>query len=242
VSAFRVGVVAFVVGALGVVGILVTPSWFPTDAAVQATRQDELYLALMILSSFIMAIVTVFIIYSVWKFRARPGDEDRDGDPIHGDTKLEIAWTIIPTILVVGFALAAGIVLVKNEERPNNRLIVKVTGQQFAWTFTYPNGRTGHMLVLPVDKPTQFNITSKPTDVIHSFYVPEFRVKSDAVPGIITHTYATPTKIGTFKLICTELCGIGHSQMRATVQVVSQSDYQSYIDSLPEPATQGGGA
>jgi cytochrome c oxidase subunit 2 len=234
--------VAFVVGALGVVGILVTPSWFPVDAAQQATRQDDLYLALMILSSFIMAIVVVFVLYSVWKFRVRPGDEDRDGDPIHGNTNLEILWTIIPTIIVVAFAFAAGIVLVKNEERPAGRLVVKVTGQQFAWSFTYPNGRTGHKLVLPVDKPTQFNITSKPTDVIHSFYVPEFRVKSDAVPGLVTHTYATPTRIGTYKLICTELCGIGHSQMRSIVEVVSQSDYEDYIDSLPEPATQGGGA
>lgn len=241
-SAFKVGIVSLVVGAIGSVLIWVTPSWFPTDAAVQAERQDHLYLALMILSSFIMAIVTVFLIVSVWKFRARPGDEDRDGDPIHGDTKLEIAWTLIPTVIVVAFAFAAGIVLVKNEERPAGRLIVKVTAQQFAWTFTYPNGGTAHELVLPIDKPTQFDITSRPTDVIHSFYVPEFRVKSDAVPGLITHTYATPTKTGTFRLICTELCGIGHSQMRSIVRVVSQEEYDIYVKSLPKEPQQQGGA
>jgi len=105
VSAFKVGIVSLVVGAIGSVLIWVTPSWFPTDAAVQAERQDHLYLALMILSSFIMAIVTVFLVVSIWKFRARPGDEDRDGDPIHGDTKLEIAWTLIPTVIVVAFGV-----------------------------------------------------------------------------------------------------------------------------------------
>jgi cytochrome c oxidase subunit II len=240
VSAFKVGIVALVVGAIGSVLIWVTPSWFPTDAAVQAERQDHLYLALMIMSSFIMAIVCVFLIVSVWKFRVRPGDEDRDGDPVHGDTKLEIIWTVLPTIIVIAFAFAAGIVLVKNEEKHANQLVVKVTAQQFVWSFTYPNGRTGHELVLPINRPTQFDITSRPTDVIHSFYVPEFRVKSDAVPGIITHTYATPTKTGRFRLICTELCGIGHSQMRAIVRVVSQSDYDSYVKSLPQATQQGG--
>ena len=115
-------------GAIGSVAILSLLRWFPVEAAVQAERQDHLYLALMIMSSFIMAIVTVFLVYSVWKFRARPGDEDRDGDPIHGNTKLEIAWTVIPTVIVVAFAVAAGMVLVKNEERPAGRLIVKVTG------------------------------------------------------------------------------------------------------------------
>jgi len=235
VSALKVGIVAVVVGAIGVVALLVTPSWFPEDAAQQATRQDDLYLALMIMSSFIMAIVTVFLVYSVWRFRARPGDEDRDGEPIHGHTNLEIGWTLLPTVIVVAFAIAGGVVLVKNEERPANRLIVKVTGRQFAWSFTYPNGRTGTTLVLPVNKPTQFDITSMESDVIHSFYVPQFRVKADAVPGIINHTYATPTKTGTFELICTELCGIGHSQMRAVVKVVSQKDYDTYVSSLPEP-------
>jgi cytochrome c oxidase subunit 2 len=82
-SALKVGVVSLVLGAIGSIAILVTPSWFPVAAAVQADRQDALYLALMIMSSFIMAIVTTFLLYSVWKFRARPGDENRDGPPLH---------------------------------------------------------------------------------------------------------------------------------------------------------------
>jgi cytochrome c oxidase subunit 2 len=136
-SAIKVGIVAIIVGAIGTVAILVTPSWFPVAAAVQAHRQDDLYLALMIMSSFIMAVVTVFLVYSVWRWRARP-DDLRDGPPIHGNTTLEIIWTVVPTIIVIAFAVAGGVVLVKNEQTTSRELVVRVTGEQFEWTFRYP--------------------------------------------------------------------------------------------------------
>jgi cytochrome c oxidase subunit 2 len=168
----------------------------------------------------------------MWKFRV-PFDDDQDGPPIHGNTTLEIIWTIIPTIIVVAFAFAAGIVLIRNEERPKDRLIVGVTAQQFAWTFDYGDGKKSTILVLPVDRAVQFDITSKIHDVIHSFYVPEFRVKADAVPGIMNHTYATPTRTGRYLLECTELCGIGHSQMRAPVRVMTQEKFATWLAALP---------
>ena len=159
-----------------------------------------------------------------------PGDEDKDGKPIHGDTTVEIIWTIIPTDHRGAFAVAAGIVLVKNETVPHDRL------QRAASTASSsPGGSSIRAVqvpraVLPIDKPTEFVIRSveescidagtnwkKCGDVIHSFYVPEFRVKADAVPGIINRTYAEPTR-GTYPLICTELCGLGHSEMRSIVQ------------------------
>lgn len=241
-SAFKVGIVAVVIGAIGSVAIVVTPSWFPVAAATQATRQDDLYLALMIMSSFIMAIVTVFLVYSVWKFRARPGDENRDGPPIHGNTTLEIVWTVIPTILVLAFAIVGGVVLVRNEKTYGNELNVHVIGQQFAWTFKYPNGVTSTALVLEKGRPTQFDIYSKLHDVIHSFYVPQFRVKADAVPGQVNHTYATPTRIGRYSLICTELCGPGHSLMRAPVVVLSHADFVKWLaqQKAQQSSTQGG--
>jgi cytochrome c oxidase subunit II len=242
-SVFKVGLVSLVVGAIGTIAILVTPSWFPVAAAVQAHRQDDLYLALMIMSAFIMAIVTTFLLYSVWKFRARPGDEDRDGPPLHGNTMLEILWTIIPTVIVVAFAVAAGIVLVRNEKTYPNEMVVKVHAQQFAWTFTYANGVKSAVLVLEKGRPTQFDITSDVHDVIHSFYVPQFRVKSDAVPGLITHTYATPTRVGTYTLICTELCGPGHSLMRAVVRVMSATDFKAWLATMKsQQSTTSGGA
>lgn len=243
-SAFKVAVISLVVGAIGTIALLVTPSWFPVAAAVQANRQDDLYLALMIMSAFIMAIVTTFLLYSVWKFRARPGDEDRDGPPLHGHTMLEILWTVIPTVIVVAFAVVAGLVLVRNEKTYDNEMVVRVHAQQFAWTFTYANGVTSPVLVLENRRPTQFDITSGRYDVIHSFYVPQFRVKQDAVPGLVTHTYATPTRVGTYALICTELCGPGHSLMRAEVRVLSPAAFKKWLAAMKvaQSASPGGGA
>jgi cytochrome c oxidase subunit 2 len=241
-SALKVGIVSVIVGALGCLAIILTPSWFPVAAAVEATRQDDLYLALMFMSSFIMAGVTVFMLYAVWRWRARPGDEDRDGPPIHGNTMLEIVWTLVPFVIVVGFALAAGVVLVKNEETSKNELIVTVTAQQFAWTFTYPNGVVSHELVLENNRPTEFKIRALEHDVIHSFYVPQFRVKADAVPGQWNYTYATPDRVGSYTVICTELCGPGHSLMRAPVRVLSPSGYDAWLATEKSQQTQQGGA
>jgi cytochrome c oxidase subunit II len=98
------------------------------------------------------------------------------------------------------------------------------------------------VLVLEKGRPTQFDITSDVHDVIHSFYVPQFRVKSDAVPGLITHTYATPTRVGTYTLICTELCGPGHSLMRAVVRVMSATDFKAWLATMKSQSTTSGGA
>src|SRR5262249_61844303 len=113
-----------------------------------------------------------------------------------------------------------GLVLVKNEETSKNELVVHVTGQQFIWTFKYPNGVVSHELVLEKGRPTEFAITSLLHDVIHSFYVPQFRVKADAVPGIMNYTYATPTRDRRYALVCRELRAPAHSVLRPPVRGV----------------------
>jgi cytochrome c oxidase subunit II len=246
VSALKVGLVALVLGAIGTVLLYVTPSWFPVQASVQAERQDELYQWLMIMSSFIFAIVVTFLVYSMWKFRAKPGDLS-DGKPIHGHTVLEIAWTLIPLAIVVGFGIAATVVLDRNEQPASDRLIVDVTGQQFYWTFHYPNANvTTGILEVPIGRQVEFHVTSPLHDVIHDFYVPAFRVKIDAVPGLITKVWATPTRIGTYAVICNELCGIGHSQMRSIVNVVTPTRFRQWIaqqkQAAKAPPPSSGGA
>ena len=239
-SAFaRVGFVALVLGALGSVAVWLTPSWFPVQAATQADRQDTLYFSLMVMSSFIFAIVLVFLGYSMWKFRAKPGDES-DGDPIHGHTGLEIVWTIVPICLVLGFAVYGSVALDRNEALAKDHMVVDVQGQQFTWTFTYPdykNLKTG-ILALPVGRQVQFRISAVAHDVIHSFYIPAFRLKQDAVPGVPTTLVATPDRIGTYMVTCAELCGIGHSQMRTIVKVMSPSDFSAWIADQQKAATQ----
>ena len=242
-SALKVGFVSIVLGTIGSVFCWVTfDDWFPVQASVQAERQDTLYLALLIMSSYIFALVVCFLVYSIWKFRAPP-DDWTDGPPIHGHTLLEVVWTLIPLVIVVSFAVYGGWVLVKNEAKPpKGGLQVGVLGQQFAWSFTYPNGVKTGILYLPVGQEIQFNITSREDDVIHSFYVPQFRVKADAVPGIMNHTYAHTTRTGTYALICTELCGIGHSQMRAVVRVLPENVFNSWLARAKTAQSQQGGA
>jgi cytochrome c oxidase subunit 2 len=236
---YRVGFVALVLGALGSLAIWLTPSWFPVSAAVQADRQDELYFWLMVMSSFIFAIVIVFLVYSMVKFRAKPGD-DSDGEPIHGHAGLEIIWTVIPIVIVLGFAIYGAAALGRNEELSKDRLIVDVQAQQFAWTFTYPSYgklKTG-ILALPVGRQVEFHISAVEHDVLHSFYIPAFRLKQDAVPGVPQKLIATPTKLGTYMVTCAELCGIGHSQMRTVLHVLSPSDFTAWIADEKKAATQ----
>src|SRR5438105_2709691 len=131
VPAIRLAIVALALGALGAVAAWEwEPYWFPVQASVQAQRHDEIYGWLLVMSSFILAIVTVFLVYSMVRFRARPGDES-DGDPVHGHTVLEVIWTVIPAAIVTFFAVYGGIVLARNERLSHDRLIVDVTGRQF---------------------------------------------------------------------------------------------------------------
>ncbi len=133
-------------------------------------------------------------IYSVVRFRAKPGDM-RDGAPIHGNTRLEVIWVTIPFIMVTALAIYGWITLDDLEAKQKNEMVVHVTGQQFTWTFEYPSEKvTSNELVLPDNRPVEFSINTK--DVLHSFWVPQFRLKSDAVPGLTTKIRLTPNKVG----------------------------------------------
>src|SRR3712207_1348618 len=187
--------------------------WLPDAASKEAGPIDEVYWFVAIVCGLIFALVAGVSLYAGWKFRAPPDDVD-DGTPIHGHTGLEIAWTAIPTVLVTAMSVWSAIALAQAEDIPDNHDVIQVSAQQFAWSFTYPElDRTEGELVLEVDKPVMLLLTSK--DVIHSFWVPEFRMKQDAVPGVETRVPVTPTRVGEYDVICTELCGLGHSVMRS---------------------------
>jgi cytochrome c oxidase subunit 2 len=175
------------------------------------------------------------LLYAVVAFRAREGDES-DGKPIHGHTGIEIAWTAVPTVLVLTIVIASTIVLAKNEDAGASPNRIDVTAQQFAWHFDYGD-KTSGQLVLPLDRSTVLRLNA--IDVIHSFWVPEFGQKQDAVPGIQTELVITPTKIGEYDVICTELCGLGHSLMRTSAIVMSQEDYDAWLKEKPEGEGQG---
>ena len=231
-----IGVIASVVLTAGALII----DWFPDHGAAAAGDIDTVYDVLLIVSMPIFVLVMTVAIYSVVKFRARPGQTD-DGVPIHGHTKLEIVWVTIPFILVSGLAIYAWIVLDDIEAKKPNELVVDVTGRQFTWNFMYPyEGKVRSTeLVLPKDRPVKFNIRTK--DVIHSFWVPQFRLKSDAVPGLTTKIRLTPDRVGKYEVVCAELCGLGHATMRQAVSVVPARQFDAWIGRRKRAAGGGGG-
>jgi cytochrome c oxidase subunit II len=203
----------------------------PTSASVEFNRIQDVYWFATAIAIGIFSLVTAVVIFSVWKWRV-PLDDDADGPPIHGNTGLEIAWTAVPAVLVIAIGIVSAVVLAKNGEAGSTPpLNVNVIGQQFAWKFQYPdfgNKQSGE-LVLPIHKQAKFTMTS--VDVIHSFWVPNFGQKMDAVPGIKTTIYVTPTRLGDYQVVCAELCGLGHATMRAKARVVTEAQFNAWVRS-----------
>ena len=214
--------------------VMVQINWNGEAASTAAPKIDQLLDVMIILSAFVFSLVMVMLFYALWKFKAKPGDES-DGEPIHGNTRLEVAWTVIPTIIVLFGAIYSWVVLDEIEAPAQNPLKVQVFAQQFAWSFGYPGKGdvwSEHELHVPLNRQVQFKLHAQ--DVIHSFWVPEWRMKKDAVPGITTTAIVTPDKPGTYQLICTELCGFGHATMRAEVVVEPAKDFREWVAGLKE--------
>jgi cytochrome c oxidase subunit II len=230
-------VIGVVATAIGIPLALIIP-WFPAKGSIQAGNIRTLYTVLLIATVPIFVLVETVVLFSVWKFRMRPGQEEIDGPPIHGNTRLEVVWTAVPAILIVSLCTYAYTVLRSNEANKTDAMTVNVTARQFAFQFDYPqaNGKqvVSPVLYLPVDQPVVFKLRSY--DVIHSFFVPSFSEKLDAVPGIVTTLRVTPNALGTYPVECTELCGAGHSLMRASARVVSPSAFASWLRSQPANA------
>jgi len=209
--------------------------WLPTAASTQARQIDNVYWFVTIICVVVFAIVAGVSVYAVWKFRAPPDDAE-DGSPVHGHTGIEIIWTAFPLALVTAITIYSSIVLHNISTVAKEHQTIDVTAQQFAWSFSYPSvhGITKGDLVLEVNRPVELEMQS--LDVIHSFWVPQFRMKQDVVPGITTHVAITPTQVGIFPVICTELCGLGHAAMRSKAIVLSAADYRHWV------AQQAGGA
>jgi len=224
-----IGVIAAVLGiALGLV-----IDWFPVQASGEAKQIDTLWDVLLIVSVPVFVLVQTIVLYSVWKFRMKPGEELKDGPPIHGNTRLEVIWTAIPAIILVGLCTYAYVVLTDIEKASaSGEMNVRVVGEQFTWTFFYPGGPGGQEtaspeLYLPEGRPVKFTVQSK--DVIHDFWVPAFRQKIDAVPGVDTSYRVTPIRVGAYPVVCAELCGLGHSAMRQTARVVPRPEFDRWL-------------
>ena len=228
----------------------------PTEASINAPIYDELFRILFIIGLILFLGMTILVVYSLLRFR-RKKDEIGDGIALEGNLSLEILWTVIPSIVVLFVGLYsyniydrmggmkelnhnhnmmnsdsekiwAGISQKSNNELGNNNINIEVSAMQFAFLFNYPNGNfiSGELHV-PVDREISMKMESK--DVIHAFWVPEFRIKQDIIPGQPTVLNFTPTKVGKYPIICAELCGPYHGGMRASIIVENSDDYEQWF-------------
>jgi cytochrome c oxidase subunit 2 len=224
--------------------VAVVPTWLPETASREAGRIHFVIWFVVVICIVIFALVAAVMAYAIMKFRVRE-DDFEDGPPIHGHTGLEITWTVIPFVLVTAIAIVSAIVLSRNDAQAQDTLRINVTAQQFEFTFSYPDAKniTSPVLYLPKDRSVELYMRS--LDVIHSVFVPEFSQKEDIVPGLVTQLHITPTRLGTFPLECTELCGLGHSLMRSQAMVMEPAAFNDWLKkqektAAPAPPTSTG--
>jgi cytochrome c oxidase subunit 2 len=221
--------VLVVIGTVITYYVLTAIYQLPLAASTEADDIDRLFGGHFLFISFFFALIIVFMGYSIVAFRHKDDDEEPAAQ-FHSNTPLEIVWTIIPLIIVLAFGFWGWAVLNEVTAEEPDEMVVRVTGQRWSWSFEYPDypdvGTVTEM-VLPVDQPIRLEMMS--TDVLHSFWVPEFRVKQDLVPGTVTELRITPTDTGNYATRCAEICGTLHSTMVADVTVVGQADFDAWV-------------
>ncbi len=202
----------------------------PVQASTQAQPIDRLFQTHFLLISFLFSLIVVLLVYSLVVFRKRAGS-DEEGQYIKGSTGLEIVWTILPLGAVIYFSYLGSIALADTRRVDPQALEIKVVGGQWYWRFEYPEyGITSNVMYMPVNRQAHLKLTSM--DVIHSFWVPEFRVKQDVLPGenLVKELRITPNVLGDYKVRCAEMCGTSHAYMENPVKVVSQADFDTWVD------------
>jgi cytochrome c oxidase subunit 2 len=206
-------------------------NWFrdfllPPGASTQVGEMDGLFMFITLLTVFFFLFNGALILYAVKRWRRR---SDREITPhITHNTRLELVWSLVPLVVVMVIFFWGFRGYVKAWVVPNDAMEIIVTGKKWVWEFEYPDGtRTLNDLHVPVDQPVKLVLTAE--DVIHSFYIPEFRLKRDAIPGRYTELWFTATKPGIYQVFCTEYCGRGHSDMLARIFVDTPEQYETFL-------------
>jgi len=232
-------IIGLALGAVIAVGIIIAPI-LPDDAAEQSGNIDAIYYYMIAICGLIFGVVTVVLVYCIIAFRGRPGDLD-DGPPIHGITWLEVVWTLVPTAIVASIVVFSWIVLNENDDsEAAGRINVHIEGFQFGWAYDYTDAELGienaDELVLPVGEPVRFELTTR--DVIHSWWVPDWRLQMNTTPGQTNILSVTPSETGEHELVCAFLCGIGHAAMNSEVgqtslikriRVVTPQEFEAWV-------------
>jgi cytochrome c oxidase subunit 2 len=206
-------------------------------ASQQGLYIDNIFAITLGIGTVVFVIVQGILLYSIIRFHRQPDDLE-DGPPIRGNTRLEVIWTAVPAAVVVLLALWSYQTLAAIETPDPDKLIVEVRGAQYAWQFYYPDyDLTTSEMHLPVDRQAHLKLRSN--DVVHSFWVPEFRMKKDVMPDRVTETFITPIEEGVYPIVCAELCGAAHAEMRSQVVVESDGEFEQWVARQPGAAMQG---
>jgi len=206
------------------------------QASNSAVNVDSAFYRMLGMEIALLVIVTAAMIFFVIKYRRK---EKTVPENIEGSTFLEIIWTIIPTLLVLVMFYIGWVSFDSIRTVPKEAMRIRVTARQWSWLFSYENGRQSSDLRVPVGEPVKLLLTSQ--DVIHSFYIPAFRIKEDCVPKMETYLSFTADETGTYDIFCTEYCGLGHSGMLSKVVAMSDKDFDSWYAAVPAAAKRAGG-
>lgn len=209
-------------------------SFMPTEGTKIATQVDNLY-AFLLVASFVSCVILIGgMVFFVWKYR-RKTNNDKTAYITH-NTFLEFLWSFIPLVIFLGVFGWGWYIYHDMRTMPKDALEVHVFAKQWAWEFEYKSGvKTGNLIVVPVNKDVKLIMTSK--DVLHSFYIPSFRIKQDVIPGRYTALWFNADKLGEFHVFCAEFCGTQHSGMMATLKVVPQAEYDAWLEEESQVGT-----
>jgi cytochrome c oxidase subunit 2 len=212
----------------------------PNDRDIQ-----ELYVVIGAFASFIFLVVTVPLAVFVVRFRSGGRPRDEDGPQIRGHGSLELAWTVVPILILIAIATFTFVRLsgISNAPAASNALDVKVIGRQFYWQYEYPNGVIAiDRLRAPVGRVVNLTIVAPIFDVNHSWWVPELGGKRDAIPGVTNHTWFQATRTGVFEGRCAELCGVQHAFMRTSVEAMPGGVFDRWLASQASAQRRGASA
>jgi cytochrome c oxidase subunit 2 len=196
---------------------------------------DNVFLFIVAISLALLAGVTIAMVWFAVRYSRKRHPR---AESIEGNLTLEILWTVIPTLLVLAIFWVGWKGFVYQRTVPDDAMLVKVTARMWSWSFEYENGRTDSVLRVPLGKPVKLSITS--ADVLHSLFIPAFRVKEDCVPGMETYLWFRPDQAGDYDLFCSEYCGTGHSSMITKVHVLSEEDFARWYRGEGAPAAKAG--
>jgi len=228
------------------------PYWLqlPEGVSTYSGKIDGLFWLITWITGIIFVIVEVLLLFFLFRYRHREG---RPARYTHGNSRLEVIWTIVPAVICVVLALLSRRAWAEiKQSMPPGGMPVEITGEQFAWNIRYtgPDGKlntpdditTLNHLHVPVGRPVVVSLRSK--DVIHSFYLPEFRVKQDAVPGMTTRIWFEASRVGNWEIACAELCGLGHYRMKGFITVETPEELEKWLatqaaETAGEASTEG---